>query len=560
MRWPTLRIRGVAMLWAAAAMACGPGGRRDAAQPPAPAVQPDNLRATLQPTSLPDLSRVEAQLRQRLEGQQAALDALLRVGQASDADLASAFGAQGKLCLAADFAAAAIPNFVNARQLAPREFPFAYYLAHAYRLTNDAPAARRAMGDAVALRPDDVPARVWLARLLIDEGQVEEALTHLDVAVKADSRSAAARFELGRAALGRQQFGEAVTHLEAALALDPKATGIHFPLATAYRGVKDEARAAAHAKLWREAEVIPSDPLMEEVGALLRTSLDFAMRGTRALDAGNFAEAAALFKKGLELAPTDPAMHLNLGTSLYLSGSPAAALAEFEEAARVSPGFARAHFSAGVLLEESGRDDAAVARFTTALALAPTLVDARFSLADALRRAGKPEASLPHYQAIVMADPSASQARFGLAMAYVRLARYRDARQALEEAVKAHPDQSGLSHALARVLAAAPDPTVRDGVRAAAIVGQLRRLYQSPALTETAAMAAAGTGYYAEAAKLQRAALAEARRAGQADSAQALARNLQLYEQGKPSPQPWADDDPVHQPRRAAPIGREDSR
>jgi hypothetical protein len=145
-------------------------------------------------------------------------------------------------------------------------------------------------------------------------------------------------------------------------------------------------------------------------------------------------------------------------------------------------------------------------------------------------------------------------------MAYVRLGRYGDARQTLEEAVKAHPDQAGLSHALARVLAAAPDPAVRDGARAATIVAQLRRSYQSPALTETAAMAAAGTGQYAEAVRLQRAALAEARRAGQADSAQALQRNLQLYEQGRPCPQPWPDDDPVHQPRRAAPIGRQDSR
>jgi hypothetical protein len=110
------------------------------------------------------------------------------------------------------------------------------------------------------------------------------------------------------------------------------------------------------------------------------------------------------------------------------------------------------------------------------------------------------------------------------------------------------------------VLAAAPDPSVRDGTRAATIVGQLRRAYQSPSLTETAAMASAATGQFAEAARLQRAAQAEARRAGQAGLAETLGRNLALYEQGKPCPQPWPDDDPVHQPRRAAPIGRQDSR
>ena len=69
-------------------------------------------------------------------------------------------------------------------------------------------------------------------------------------------------------------------------------------------------------------------------------------------------------------------------------------------------------------------------------------------------------------------------------MALVRLRRYREARDRLADAMNIYPDQPGFAHALARVLAAAPDDGVRDGRRALALVQTLlkhsRRRWRSP--------------------------------------------------------------------------------
>jgi predicted Zn-dependent protease len=177
------------------------------------------------------------------------------------------------------------------------------------------------------------------------------------------------------------------------------------------------------------------------------------------------------------------------------------------------------------------------------------MVNARASLADALRRTGKLEASIAEYVEVVKADPSASQARFGRAMALVRLRRFAEARAVLEEATRAHPEQPGLAHALARVLAAAPDDVVRDGPRALSLITALeRRNDPTVSLVETSAMALAETGRFADAIARLRQAVGMATRAGRSDLAGRLSETLRRYESGMPSRTPWADDDPVHFP------------
>jgi len=252
------------------------------------------------------------------------------------------------------------------------------------------------------------------------------------------------------------------------------------------------------------------------------------------------------------VAPRDATLHQNLGTALYLAGDPQAAQVEFEAAVRLLPGYAKALFSLGLLMEERGRDEEALDHFSKAVASDPTMVAARSSLADALRRAGKLEASIAEYSEIVKLDPAASQARFGRAMALVRLRRFAEARAVLEEAARTHPEQPGLAHALARLLASAPDENVRDGARALTIVQSLEKTAApSVALAETAAMALAENRRFTEAVARQRQAIAMANQAGRSDLAGRLSENLRRYESAMPSRTPWADDDPVHAPRPA---------
>jgi tetratricopeptide (TPR) repeat protein len=524
----------------------GCGRSEQSNSPPVTTASP---RSSLRQTTPPVMSGVEPSLQERIRASYASLQSA-RTGRATnDVELGRAYGQVGKLLLAAELYDQAEPHLLNARALMTGELAWPYYLAHAYRLTFRPDKAVPLFEEVLRIKPDHVPALVWLGTLHADSGRADLAEPLLTKAVSLEPRSAAALFELGKAALAAGDSARAVTQLEAALAADPGADAVHYALAMAYRARGDEQRAAAHVRLWRDERLYPADPLMAEITELLKTAVVYEIRGTQAMDDRKWTEAAALFREGLKVAPADATLHQNLGTALYLGGDPRGAEAEFEAAARLLPGYAKPLFSLGVLMEERGRDQDAIDRFSRAVAADPTMVNARASLADALRRTGKLEASIAEYQEVVKMDPLASQARFGHAMALVRLRRFMEARLVLEEATRTHPEQPGLAHALARLLAAAPDDTVRDGARAVGLVQSLERTNgPTIALAETSAMALAETGRFMDAIARQRQAIAMATQAGRADIATRLTENLRRYESGMPSRVPWPDDDPVHFP------------
>jgi tetratricopeptide (TPR) repeat protein len=506
------------------------------------------------------MAGVEPALQERVRSQHASL-AAAREAHAPAATMATLYGEVGKLLIAAEFLREAEPYLANAAALAPREMAWPYYLGHALRLRNERARAIEAFARALTLAPSHVPTLVWLGALELDRGDATAAHALFTKAVAADPRSAAALSGLGRAALARGDAAAARTHLEAAVAAQPNAVAVRYALAMTYRGLGDHARAEEQLRVWkagqlspadtlRDGQMPPADPLMESIGSMLDTAIAYEVRGTRALDARNFSEAIEQFRRGLAVAPRDATLHQNLGSALFLAGDEAGAEAEFAEALRLSPADARAHFSMGIIHERRGHDGAAIARFADAVKFFPDLVDARFSLADALRRTGRVEEALPHYRQILEADSSASQAKFGYAIGLVRLERWTEARTALEDGARQHPDQPGFAHALARVLAAAPVDAVRNGARAMDIVATLSRQYgASPALVETRAMALAETGKFTEAAAVQREAMAALRAQGRGDLAQRLTANLQRYESGVACRTPWPDDDPVHLPR-----------
>ena len=534
------------------ALAIAVGACRRGERPPVPAAEEAtgrSARARLVPVAEPDASKAAASVRDRIRAQYASLILRRDAGDTSDAELGAAYGEVGKLLLSAEYLVEAEPFFTNARTLMPGEMRWPYYLGQLHRLRQQPEQAIAMLEESLELRPDYAPGLIALGNLYLDQSRPEKAADVFQRAVTIEPRSAAALYGLGRASLARRDFANAVTQLEAALAADPDAVAVHYPLAMAYRGRGETARADSHLREWKDREVRAPDPLMADVGELLQTAIDFEIRGTAALDRRSYKEAAAEFRKGLATAPNDAPLHLNLGTALYLAGDRDGAAKEFEQALRLSPGLAKAHFTLAVLSEDRGNDVVALDHFAAAVKADPTLADARFGLANALRRAGQVDAALPHYEEIIRADPGASQARLGYALALVQANRFREARDTLANAAKAFPDQIGFAHALARVLAAAPDDGVRDGAAALRIMQDLIKVGRGAAAEETMAMALAEVGRYRDAAQWQRDAIASARREQHAALATQMADNLRLYESNMPCRAPWRKDDAVFRPR-----------
>ena len=539
-----------------AALASGCGAADET--PPAPPALSTPAGAPPCGVDLPDLDRLGASVRTQIRERQAAVagaaeaagtgasaaaGAPTGVGERAAATApAEARGALGMILMAASLPEAAEACFREAAARAPDEARWLHYLGHLRREAGDLSAAAELFEAVVRLRPGDAAALVRLGDVRLEQGRPASARPFFEQALALRPDSPAARYGLGRAALAAGDPARAAGLLEEILARDPSASAAHYPLGMAYRALGDEARAEEHLRRRAGGAPRPADPLLAEVDALIESARAWEDRGNEALGRGEWSAAADLFRRGLALDPDHPALRHRLGTALYVLGDAAGARAEFERVMRESPNFPAAHYSAGVLLLEEGRHREAIERFETALRYQPTDGEVRLRLALSLRRAGDPAAALGHYRAVLRMDPDVVEARFGAAMALVQLRRWREARDRLAEGMEAFPGASIFPHALARLLAAAPDAGVRDGRRALRLVERLAAGGERTIdLGETMAMALAELGRTGEAAGVQRDLIAAAEAEGMRDAVPRLAANLRLYERGRPCRAPWPD-------------------
>lgn len=505
-------------------------------------------RPVLRPVALPDVSSASPEVQAQIRDRFAVLERDIARGDIASDALAVSYGEMGKLLTAAEFYEAAEVCFQNARALSPGDMRWPYYLGHVFRSGNDQPQAETMFAAALVLSPQHVPTLFWLAEMHLQQNRPAEAAPLLERALAREPENAAVLYGLARVALERRDYQQAVDRFEAALRLRPDATRMHYQLALAYRGLNQTTKAEAHLRLRGEVEPAPADPLMDALRGTLQNASALEVRGSQAIAERRWADAVAALTQAVAQAPDNAFSRLNLATSLYMTGDADAALEQYRAAVRLSPGLARAHLGIGVIAGSRGRDADAIEALTAAVGADPAFVEARFSLANALRRAGRVEEALPHYEAVRRADPTVSQASFGYAIGLVRLGRYREARAELEVAERTFADQPGFAHALARLLAAAPDQSVRDGARALSIAETLLKREATLAVGETMAMALAEVGRFEDAVQWQRDVIAAATKAEQTWMLPALTANLRRYERGEPSRVPWAADDPVHRP------------
>jgi hypothetical protein len=163
-----LRIGAVACVLAVLS-ACG----RDTA-PAAPSTNAaDGNRPTLRETPPPSMAGVDMSLQERIRASYASLTS--QRSHTNDRDRGRVYGQVGKLLLAAELYDQAEPYLLNAAALDPSELAWPYFLAHAYRLTFKSDKAIARFEDVLRLKPDHVPALVWLGTMHVDNGRADLA-------------------------------------------------------------------------------------------------------------------------------------------------------------------------------------------------------------------------------------------------------------------------------------------------------------------------------------------------------------------------------------------------
>jgi len=507
----------------------------------------------LPPVPVVEMKGFEPAVKNALERARAQFDAIA-VQRPDRHRLGEAYGDLGMVYHAQDLVAPAAVAYANAHQLAPDDKRWPYLLGHLYNDAARLPEAIASFEQALAKHPGDAPTLLALGQAYLQSGAFDQAEATYQRLNAIPNAQAAAMAGLGKVALARRNYALAVERLEQAVKLAPDATKLQQPLAMAYRGLGDNAKAEAHLRLFSLDGYEPAvdDPIADALSDKVAASRVLVRRGQRAGKSGRFDLAEKAFRAAVNADPNDAEAIANLGISLANLGRLDEAETQWTQALRKDDTIAVAHLSLGVVYDRKGRDAAAIEQYATTLRLDPGNLTARVYQADALMRSGQPAKAVPLYREALAAAPSSSRMQMSLAMALVRGDSRPDARDVLESALAEQPDNLAIANALARLLATAPEPSIRNGARALELSRRVFEATLSPDVGQTYAMALAETGHFAEAVKLQEETLIAYERSKAPVFKPALERNLERYRRHEPAREGWAPEDPIFAPRSPA--------
>ncbi|HBL30656.1 MAG TPA: hypothetical protein DD490_27790 [Acidobacteria bacterium] len=477
-----------------------------------------SLLTAAEPAPIPaaDLSALEPAVARQIQDRQAALRDLLN--RDPDArELAAAWADLGMHYHAYRLVGPAETAYRRAIELEAQNPLWPHLLGGLLQEAGRLDEAAASYGQALALAPDDLPALVHLAEIRFLQARREEGEASLRQVLATAPQEPAANALLGQAALERGDFQEAVHRLETALRGAPGANRLHYPLSRAYKGLGDAAKAGEHLTQVGSVGVRVADGILDGIESLRTGERARLESGKRAYNAGRLAEAAEEFRQALQARPESVEARINLAATLVGEGKADEAITRLREAVALDPANATARFNLGLLLAATGPASEAIEHLAAAVAARPRDGEAHRELARLLRGASRYEEALREYEKAVENAPADEAARLGRAETLVRTGRYSQARDLLEEDLKALPKGLLLAHGLARLLAACPDPAVRNGARALELGLAVWNAEPTVAHAETVALAWAELGRCRDAARWEQTALDTARKAGAAE-------------------------------------------
>lgn len=238
-------------------------------------------------------------------------------------------------------------------------------------------------------------------------------------------------------------------------------------------------------------------------------------------------DSVALWGRAVDLDPRNDVALYNLGAALAEAGREREAADRYRQVLAAIPDHALARRNLSLLeatgyqrdadrLAGEGELDEAVILYSRVLAIDPKRARARAGRGMARASQGALADALPDLEqafAEGIVDPALASA---LAFGLVRAGRQPDARKVLERALAGHPDDVGLTHNLARLLATSSAEAVRDPPRAVSLAERATEATagRDPRILDTLAAAYAAAGRVDEARETAEKAVERAMSAG----------------------------------------------
>ncbi len=309
-------------------------------------------------------------------------------------------------------------------------------------------AAVAAYQEAARLRSDDPIPYLRLARVYLDWGRTDDALTAVAEAERLGAREA--DFERLRLAIhiARADWPAVVEHAQRLLALDPTEGEARHTLARAYVELREWDAAQAEYQALLNAD--PADHVAHErLGALLAGADPAAIRH---LFAARTDLADNLLGVLREMGTIDDPAYASalLGRACFEAQEWALAVHHFERALSHNPDFPDAHAYLGYALDQMGYPDEGRFHLQRAVTLAPDSPVAHIFLGLHYDRLGDFSAARAEYETAYDLDPTNPATCVEIGQTWAAEGRYVAAEIWLREAVSLEPDDPALWEVLAR--------------------------------------------------------------------------------------------------------------
>jgi tetratricopeptide (TPR) repeat protein len=356
-------------------------------------------------------------------------------------------GTLGMVLYASEQYEPAVACFERAQALDTADARWPYYLGRTQSHLSQHDRAVASLEEALRRRPGYLPARLLLAKSLLDAGQADKSRQLYEALVKEHPEAAEAHYGLGRIDAARGEAASAVEHLRRACDLFPGFGAAHFALARAYRDLGEREKAEAELALYQKDTmgwpVVP-DPFMTALVALKTGAAARLEKGIQLAEAGRLQEAADEEEAALAADPNLLPAHVNLIRIYGLLGRPEKAEEHYRAAVALDPNLAEAHYDYGVLLVGQGKDAEAAQAFRRALELKPDYAEAHNNLAYLLMTSGKLDEAAGHYRAAIQSKPDFRDAHFNLGRILVNQGKVADAIEQLRQALTPEDDKTPL--------------------------------------------------------------------------------------------------------------------
>ncbi len=446
---------------------------------------------------------------------------------------AAADGQLGMLHHAYDLLPTAALHYENAQALSPKDVAWPYLLGDVRReqgRADEAIAAYKRALDLLHADPTRSASQIvagfwWIADSHLAAGRPAQARPYLESALRRAPGHLPTVAALGRVAAASDRPREALELFERLAVALPEDPAVSFLIAAQHRRLGNDA--AAELSLARARRpgadpgrrLVPADPLLQRVAALLPQQAERRERARRAFRQGRYEEAHATLLEALAVDERSAGVRRDLGATLARLGRIEEARTELVAALELDTERIGARALLGVVEDLLGHATAAETAFRAVLEVDARHALALVGLARQLERRGDLDAAAECYAKTPATGAVSVNARLGLARVRAAQSRPRDALAELEAAVALSAGNARATGALARLLVSCDDESLRDVKRGCRLA--IAAWTASPTLdnAETLARAYAATGAPQKAADVITVALVRAERADVTDRA-----------------------------------------